>query len=236
MTIETLLHSPQFKQALFDVQNEECERLEAELALEPVHVSPVFERRMQRLIRAERRPYYRFTNTNGKKAVLALAATLILLVTLVFSVSAIREPVVRFFIEVYEKFSQIFYHQQEEEQFPAMLETHYSPSWLPEGYQEDAAQTVDAITFCEWVYTSETREDILFRQYIITTSTLGIDTEGNETKPITVNGREGLFYTNKGVQHILWSDGKYGFLLFGSISEAGLFRMAKSIQTVEMKK
>jgi len=36
MTMEALLRSPQFRQALFDVQNEECERLEAELALSPV--------------------------------------------------------------------------------------------------------------------------------------------------------------------------------------------------------
>jgi len=235
MTMEQLLHSPQFRQALFDVQNEECERLEAELALEPVRLSPAFERRMQRLIRAERRPYYRFTNTNGKKAVLALAATFILLVTLVFSVSAIREPVVRFFVEAYEKFSRVFFHQQEE-QFPGMLEDYFVPTWLPKGYKEDPNQTVNAIIHCEWTYVSESQGDIKFKQHTITSNVSRIDSEDIQVKPIEVNGKEGLCYSNKGTQHIIWSDGQYGFFIAGPISEADLLRIAESIQAVEAKK
>jgi len=235
MTMEQLLRSPQFKQALFDVQNEECERLEAELALEPIHVSPAFERRMQRLIRAERRPYYRFANTSGKKAVLALAATFLLLVTMVFSVSAIREPVVRFFVKVYEKFSQVFYHQQEA-QFPGILEVYYAPTWLPEGYSEGVDQAIDIITECEQTYTCESKYDIKFTQHTITSMLLRIDTEGVQIESVSVNGREGFYYSNKEIQNLSWSDGQYGFRISGPISQVDLLRVAESIQAVEKKK
>jgi len=234
MTMEAFLHSPLFRQALFDVQNEECERLEAELALEPVHISPAFDRRMQRLIRAERRPYYRFTNTNGKKAVLVLAATFILLVTLVFSVSAIREPVVRFFVETYEKFSRVFFHQQEE-QFPGILEEYFAPAWLPKGYKEDTNQMIDAVIHCEWTYVSEGKGDIKFKQHTISSNVSHIDSEDVQVKSVEVNGNEGLFYSNKGIQHLTWSDGQYGFFVAGPISEAELLRIAESIQVVKMK-
>ena len=50
------------------------------------------------------KPYYRFVNTNAKKAMLALAAVILLLITMIFSVSALREPVVQFLKEVYESF------------------------------------------------------------------------------------------------------------------------------------
>jgi len=204
--MEEFLRSPLFRQVLFDVQNGECEQLEAELALNPVQVSPAFERRMQKLIRAERKPYYRFINTNGKKAVLALAATLILFVTMVFSVSALREPTVRFFMDVYEKFSQVFYRQHEQEQFPSALEIYYAPTKLPDGYRLEADQTVDAIVYYEMTYVSDSKDDIVFKQYAINPSASRVDTEGSETKPITVNGSEGIFFTNKGVQHIQWNE------------------------------
>jgi len=123
MTMDALLNSPQFKQALFDVHDQECERFAA--TMEPVTFSAKFERKMERLLRAQRKPYYPLVNTNFKKAVLAMAVVFILMITTVFSVSALREPVIRFFVEVYEKFSQVFFHQpQEEEFFPATLGKH----------------------------------------------------------------------------------------------------------------
>lgn len=66
--------------------------------------SPTFEDRMNRLVRAQDKSYYRFVNTGAKRAVLALAVVILLLITMVFSVSALREPVVQFIAEIYEMF------------------------------------------------------------------------------------------------------------------------------------
>ena len=191
--------------------------------------SPAFEQKMNRVIRAQSKPYYRFVNTNAKKAVLALAAILILLITMVFSVSALREPVVRFIVEVYEKFSDVFFHQQEE-QFPNELEVYYVPAWLPEGYQADDAQTIDVINLCERTFVHKSENDIIFKQYIITGTVSRIDTEGITPKSVTVNGNEGLFYSNNGIQRLLWNNGQYGFSIFGPVTEAELLRMAESLR------
>ena len=53
---------------------------------------------------AQSKPYYRYYNTGAKKALLALAAVILLLITMVFSVSALREPVVEFLTEIYHMF------------------------------------------------------------------------------------------------------------------------------------
>jgi len=50
------------------------------------------------------KPYHRFVNTSAKRAVLALVTVILLLIAMVFSVSALREPVVQFLKEVYEIF------------------------------------------------------------------------------------------------------------------------------------
>ena len=55
--------------------------------------------------------YHRFVNTGAKRALLALAVVMLLLITMVFSVSALREPVVEFFSEIY----QMFFHRDEPE-------------------------------------------------------------------------------------------------------------------------
>jgi len=192
--------------------------------------SPAFEQRMNRLIRAQSKPYYRFVNTTPKKALLALAAAVLLMITMMFSVSALREPVVRFIVEVYEKFSQVFFQQQEEDYFPATLEVYYTPTWLPEGYLEETDQIVDIILRCDHTYVNENRDEINYRQYTITTSILSIDTEDVQPKPVSVNGNEGLYYSNKRIQNLIWNDGQYGFRLSGPVPEADLLRMAESLR------
>ena len=232
MTMEELLNSPQFKQALFDVHNQECERFAA--TMEPVTFSPKFKRKMARLLWAQRKPYYPLMNTSFKKAVLAMALTIVLMMTTIFSVSALREPVIRFFVEAYKKFSQVFFHSpQEDEYFPAALEVYYAPTWLPDGYQEDNENLVDAIIFCERIYLDESENEIRFKQYTITSSALRIDTEDVQFEQAVVNGNAALTYSNKEIQHLTWNDGKYGFSAFGSITNADLMRLAESIQAVK---
>ena len=228
MKIDSLWGSPQFKKALFDVQTEESE-LYADNT-DPVSFSSAFERRMARLMRAQRQPYYPLVNTNVKKALLALAAAFLLLATMVLSVSALREPVVQFFVEAYEKFSRVFFLQPQEEQFPAMLEVYYAPTWLPEGYQLDVGRTVDVIINRELTYVNKSGDEIVFRQHTITSSMHRIDTEGEQSRPIIINGTEGLIYSNREIQNLVWNNGQYGFLLFGPVAEADLLRMAGSVQ------
>ena len=231
MNIDALLSSQRFKQALFDVQTAECERYAASTV--PVTFSPAFERKMDRLIRAQRQPYYLLVNTKPKRALLAFAIALLLLITMVFSVSALREPVVRFIVEVYERFSKVFYHQQEEEYFPATLETYFTPTWLPDGYQEDAGLVVDAIIFCERTFSCESGEKAKFMQYTITSSLLIIDTEDVQAEPCSVNGMDALCYSNKEIQNLIWNDRQYGFRITGPVSKADLLRMAESIEPLE---
>ena len=232
MTMEELLNSEKFKQALFDVHNEECERFAA--TMEPVTFSPKFKRKMERLLRVQRSPLYPLVSTKPKRALLAMAVVIILMITMVFSVSALREPVIRFFVEVYEKFSQVFFHEPlDEEQFPTTLEVYYTPTWLPEGYHEDIDRILDVENLCHRFYVSQSSDDIMFKQYTITSSALRIDTEDVQAAQVIVNGNAGLAYSNKGIQRLLWNNGEYGFLVSGSVPENDLLRIAKSIQAVE---
>ena len=218
--------NPMILRALGEAMDRRVERIPATERT----FSPAFEQRMNRLIRAQSKPYYRFVNTTPKKALLALAAAILLMITMMFSVAALREPVVRFIVEVYEKFSQVFIHQEEEAQFPAMLEIYYTPAWLPEGYRENEDQMIDALIFCERTYVNENEDEIKFKQHTITTFVLHIDTEAVQAKPCLVNGKDGLYYSNKGIQNLIWNFEQYGFHVSGPVPEADLLRMAESLR------
>jgi len=228
MTMDDFLNSQRFKQAIFDVHDQECERFAA--TMEPVTFSLKFERKMDRLLRAQRSSFYPLVNTNFKKAVLAMAVVLILIITTVFSVSALREPVIRFFVEVYEKFSTVFFHSGEVEQTPPItLEVFYEPAWLPDGYASKEEMTALSDTVCIRFYFSE--NDMITLQQHTVFSRINLDTEGAEIQSTLVRGQDALLYHNKGVWTLVWNDHQYGFSLSGP--EADLLRIAESIRVVE---
>jgi len=190
--------------------------------------SPAFERRMNRLTRQVSKPYYHLVNTNAKKAVLALAATIILFITMVFSVSALREPVVRFIVEIYEKFSAVFLVRDDDQAPPTTLEVIYEPTWLPDGYElsEEASIATDIFRISQFIHD----EDVLeFRQSILSAG-MNLDTEGIATQSMIVNGVSAIFYINKGVSNLVWENSQYIFSLSGTVKNGDLLRIAESIR------
>lgn len=189
--------------------------------------SEKFERRMNKLILAQIKPYFYLINTSAKKAALAFAAAFILMITMIFSVSALREPVLRFILEVYEKFSTVFFNSHEEVVAPPeTLETLYEPSWLPEGYVLENEVNTDLFRKC---YFSNGTDAFEFQQNSIL---LGhnLDTEGAEIQQTTVLEHKAILYHNKEVWNIVWSDSEYSYAIVGMRDENQILRVAESLR------
>ncbi len=110
----------------------ELERLQPYRPDEEVTFSPEFEKRTEKLIRAQKRPYWRFTNTVGKRVAVAAVAVFVLL-SATMSISAVREPVVDFVVEMWEDFVRVFV-KEEAPRAPETIETVHIFKELPEGY------------------------------------------------------------------------------------------------------
>ena len=151
------------------------------------------------------------------------------MITMVFSVSAIRGPVVRFIVEVYEKFSAVFFHGGEEEQTPPVtLEVLYEPTWLPEGYVLDDKTTTTSETIRSEHFING-KNAITFRQHTLSAG-INLDTEGIEIQSVLVHGRTAILYNNKGVWTLIWDNSQYGFALSGPVNANDLLRMAESLR------
>ena len=143
------------KEALKEINKWEYENLHLD-ALEEVIPSIRYQKRMERLIRRQKQPYWRYVNTIGKR-VAVFAVSIALAVALSLSVSAVREPVVKFFINVYEKFVEFFYDENDIARVPDTIESVYTLSYVPEGYELKSCDIADLGTRIVWTDGNENK-------------------------------------------------------------------------------
>lgn len=167
--------------------------------------SPRFERNMERLIRAERRPLYPLVKTPARKVAVVLAA-LLLVFTLSMSISAVRTSVIDFFINVYETFSEFRFS---EKTGTSSIQTVYEPAYLPENYTLCKRAHLPSTYQMAWKSKNDT---ITLRQYIANTS-LVINTEEADYIETELFGQ--TVYTAKAADTglLLWETDDYAFLL-----------------------
>jgi len=221
--------NPQLIRALRQAQDEKTDALIEASKGTPYAPSVEFERNMERLIRVQRKPYYKYTNTRAKKALLALAAAFIIMIPTVFSVSALREPVVKFFVEVYELFSSVFFGGASIEAPPMTLAQIYLPEYIPEGYTLDESATIEMSRQAIFLYHG-TDGIIEYQQFLYDSAGFTINTEGIVHEEILVGEHAGVFYSNLGNQTILWTNSQYGFSLSGPVPKEELLAMALSLK------
>ena len=189
-------------------------------------LSPRFERQMARWLSRQRKPYYPYVNKAWKRTLIA-ATVALLLFAASMSVSAIRQPVVRFMVEVYEKCSSLFYQEKQE----IGEEANYRPTYLPEGFSLISENLLDAVVILR--YENAEGKSVVFRQYPLRSYELQINTEGLQYEDILIGAEQGVFYTNKGWNNLAWNDGSYAFILIAEIDKQDMLRIAESVDIAE---
>lgn len=196
--------------------------------LENYVFSKRFERRMRALIWRQKKSYYRFIDTVGKR-VAGYAITLLLcaLIT-VFSVKALREPFINFVVQTYEKFTSIFVQKSDITPTDANIEFEIMlPQYIPEGY-EVKKTNIDGNALM-YTYTNTNGNKLTFMQNINNYWKTVIDTENICYKAVRINKYEGVCYTNKDLNCLVFGNEIYTFHISGCISKGELIKIAESI-------
>ena len=89
-------------------------------SMSAVKFSEKYDKNMKRLIKSQKRSYWKFINSAGKKAAIVVLA-LILSFIMSLNIQAIRTPVFGFFENIFEKFSEIFTDKSEREVWRAAI-------------------------------------------------------------------------------------------------------------------
>lgn len=149
--------------------------------------SEKFEKRMDKLIRAEKSWFWHLVNTASKRAAIILVAVVCVL-SATFSVEAVRVSVVNFIVEVFDGFLYI----TTEGETTKEITYEYIPGYIPEGYT--LYEETRSILHVKRTYTNENRDMLTLNQDITAVNGNYLDTDHGEVSQITVDGKEVIFY------------------------------------------
>ncbi len=191
--------------------------------------SNAFNKKMNKLLKLRKKPYYHWVNTVSKRIAVVIISVFIAGTTTILSVEAIREKVFGFFIEIFEKYS-IIQHDGEEDA-PESIENIYEITDGMDGYTLHYEESTDF--FISKIYV---KEDIVidYSQWTKGEYKQNWNTEDAQIEHIEINGYKAIIFTdNHNYNHIIWEDQDYVFTLSTNLGENALIEMAKSVQKVE---
>ena len=214
------------KEAFQEIDKWEYENLHLE-ALEEVIPSPAYIKRMERLMKWQKRSCWKYVNTVGKRIAM-IAVVIALAFGLSMSVSAVREPVVKFFVHIYERFVEFFYDDDVVTKAPDTIETVYTLGYVPEGYELESCNIADIVTRMVWV--NDAGEKIVFSQKVLTANDL-IDYENADYEIVYLKETKILFVRKNNKKSYYWNSEEYFFTLIFPIemSEEGCSASIESI-------
>lgn len=214
----------EFKAAFREVISSEFAQIPTDEDSIDFTFSEKFIKRMDKLIRAQKKSYYKFINTAGKRVAVIFAA-IITLFTASLSVKAIREPVVRFIKQVYET----FIHYTFEGDIQPKIKKEFFIKTLPDGFiQYDKIESDLAITT---IYVND-NNTIKFTQQSTNNANHFFDNESGTLTKVTISGINVDIYESENIKHAVWTDEGYFFKLtcIGEINIDSVTMMIESIQ------
>lgn len=190
--------------------------------------SKSFERKMERLIRRQRRFYRPEVKMSFKRTVSAVFTAMIVLSVLAIGVSAI---VSHFMTKRFETHTNV--QAVQDDTAPENFKDIYNIAKIPEGFE--IVYQNDNYENAPWL-TTEYRNNqsyIAFTQYIKSAYSPNLNTEGYEMIPAEINGCEGFVIDWGDGSYIAWDNGDYVFELIGNININEMKKIADSVQKAE---
>lgn len=164
--------------------------------------SQQFTRKINKLIKNEKQHYWYLINSIPKKIAVIFLVFIIMLST-ACSVTAIREPIVRFFVETYEKFTHYFFEGDVSES----IQYEYDLDMTSYGFNMIDYQKGDATIIKS--YQNDQGDIIDFSQSITDQTELFVDAEKGETITEHVGELTINIYISENCLKAIWIQDSY---------------------------
>lgn len=177
--------------------------------------SPRFEKKMEQLIREQRRGRAtRVFHMAGAKVAAACAAVCLITVCLL-SVSAVKEPVENLLMTPHNNDSYVTMKTEYElpgggtATAPDSIETAYLPSAIPGEYVLQRNEVSCNNVYMQWIYANNKNNRIVFSQSIAYGTTL-VNTEFAQIDSVVIHDHKGYLIKNYDEHMLYWDE--YGYL------------------------
>lgn len=211
----------------FELYNKKlCESLPTDEELKHITFSDAFENKLQKLIAAQKKSYFYLINTVGKRVAIIIAAIIIGLTATTFGVKAIRETVIEFITETFERFTKVSVETEELDEQPELVKA--APTYIPEVYTVESETNLGGLY--KIVYNNPENNFIDYIQKFGYETINNINTEEIDYESIYINSLEGVKYIKNGINTVVFVDETYMYTVYGQVSFDELIKMAESIK------
>lgn len=216
----------EFKAAFREVVSSEFAQIPTDEDSIDFTFSEKFIKRMDKLIKSQRKPYWNFISTVSRRAAVIIVA-IITLVTAAFSVKAIREPIIKFIKQVYESFTHYSFDGDTVE----IITKEYTITQMLDGYEQfDKLTSENTIAT---TYKNKLGDTIIFTQ-MTTEYSIGyfVDNESGEQYTETVDDIEIEFKEWYDTKTAIWANDGYVFSIdcIGNISFEDIKQIIRTIK------
>ena len=220
------------KEALLEEDLREMAIIDA-LPDEEFVFSEKYKKEMQKLL-IKHKKYTHTANRFIPKRLVGVLVAILITLTLMMSISAIREPVVKFIVNVYENFVSIFVEEDEVIPPPETIEKVYMPSYQIKNIELQSTKNYKKLVISTWK--NDNNEFINLEQTILKKSYQAfLDDESMNYIMINLNSQE-TYYTEKNNNYcFIWSNGEYMFkMIFPNTLEfSEIEKFIESMEVVE---
>ncbi len=177
-------------------------------------------------------PFYTFFAIKRRRA-LAIIAAVAAALALTMSVTAIRERVVNFFVEMFDTYAVITTDKTVD--YPKTIEERYAPSYIPDGFTEKSI--IVKSRHIDVTMSNENDDEIYISQFVQGVETF-IDAERRVESINVFKENDGVYWESVGLRSIYFEYNKYFFTIETryDISEEELIKIAKSLEKTEFTK
>ena len=183
-----------------------------------------FQRRMRKIVKQSKKKENSVRTIFLHKRIAVFIISIFILLASSMNVSAVRRAVFEFISYVYEKYTEIIFDNSKpitKGEF-----TPFKPSYIPEGFKI-SLEDLDGSVYLEYI---KSEDYILYEQKNKEDVSSHINTEGIEMENTEVNGHPAKYYSNYGVQNLIWHDELYMYSISSTLDKEEVFRIAMSIQ------
>lgn len=219
------ISSNEFNKAFREVISTEFSHISTDESSIDFIFSKKFEQKMKKLIAKQKKTYWQFVNTAMKRVAVASMAFIIIF-TMTFSVKAIREPIVDFFIEVYETFTRYLFAGDTTD----TITYEYKITNLPEGFTQTTTVKDDNLIMT--VYENSNGDSIELSQSTTQDAQFTLDTEIGDVDTKIIAGNHVDIYTIDNLTQAMWVEDEYFFILT-YVGESDLNTMQLIIESIE---
>ena len=225
-----MFDNPLVLQAIQEVFNERFDDEMKELESEEPHIfSEKHNKKMAKLIKDQKKPYFTLICTAGRRAACIVAAILILSAS-ALSVKAIREAVFDFIMRIFSDHTVVTTESGTDAGYPETIEEEYYISELPEGFEQ--TQYGLSSTALSIYYSDYYGNYILYEQKVKTLYKSYYDDRLNESKVIYSNQEYLIIESDKNTTYI-WDNGHYIFEISSNIDKKSILKLCDSTKIKE---